>query len=125
MRRICLKIIRGLFFYCSFGLLMAADFILFSYRDLEKAVEDLSELLESPIEAENIPTLRQQVTNKTVCLFLPSQISSYPLSNSTDSRPITILGVRTQTKQDHFRRHCSWGRWRWNVVVDGFDDPED
>ena len=36
------------------------------YRDLEKAVEDLSELLESPIEAENIPTLRQQVTNKTV-----------------------------------------------------------
>lgn len=43
-------------------------------RDLEKAVEDLSELLESHIEAENIPTLRQQVTNKTVRLFLPSRI---------------------------------------------------
>jgi ariadne-1 len=42
-------------------------------RDLEKAVEDLSELLESPIEADNIPTLRQQVTNKTVCPFI-----SYP-----------------------------------------------
>ena len=42
-------------------------------RDLEKAVEDLSELLESPIEADNIPTLRQQVTNKTVCIF-PSYI---------------------------------------------------
>jgi len=40
------------------------------YRDLEKAVEDLSELLESPIEAENIPTLRQKVTDKTVCRFL-------------------------------------------------------
>ena len=40
-------------------------------RDLEKAVEDLSELLESPIEADNIPTLRQQVTNKTVCFFFP------------------------------------------------------
>ena len=38
-------------------------------RDLEKAVEDLSELLESPIEADNIPTLRQQVTNKTVCFY--------------------------------------------------------
>jgi len=38
------------------------------FRDLEKAVEDLSELLESPIEAENIPTLRQKVTDKTVCV---------------------------------------------------------
>ena len=45
------------------------------YRDLEKAVEDLSELLESPIEAENIPTLRQQVTNKTVCLIHLSSLS--------------------------------------------------
>jgi ariadne-1 len=36
------------------------------YRDLEKAVEDLSELLESPIEAEAIPALRQKVTDKTV-----------------------------------------------------------
>lgn len=39
-------------------------------RDLEKAVEDLSELLESPLEPENIPTLRQQVTNKTVSYLL-------------------------------------------------------
>lgn len=36
------------------------------HRDLEKAVEDLSELLESPIEPENISTLRQKVTDKTV-----------------------------------------------------------
>jgi ariadne-1 len=35
-------------------------------RDLERAVEDLSELLEGPIEPENIPTLRQKVTDKTV-----------------------------------------------------------
>ena len=35
-------------------------------RDLERAVEDLSELLESPIEPENIPSLRQKVTDKTV-----------------------------------------------------------
>jgi len=34
--------------------------------DLEKAVEDLSELLESPIEPETIPILRQKMTDKTV-----------------------------------------------------------
>lgn len=36
-------------------------------RDLEKAVEDLSELLEQPIEADDIPLLRQKMTDKTVC----------------------------------------------------------
>ena len=58
-------------------------------RDLEKAVEDLSELLESPIEADNIPTLRQQVTNKTVCalLFLLSYI---PQSIILDSNNVII-----------------------------------
>ena len=35
-------------------------------RDLEKAVEDLSELLEQPIDAETIGVLRQKVTDKTV-----------------------------------------------------------
>ena len=35
-------------------------------RDLEKAVEDLSELLESPIEPSSISTLRQKMTDKTV-----------------------------------------------------------
>jgi ariadne-1 len=60
-------------------------------RDLEKAVEDLSELLESPIEAENIPTLRQQVTNKTVRLILNYMI------DHLDSRSnyIYFLGLRT------------------------------
>ncbi len=37
-------------------------------RDLESAVEDLSELLEQPIEAETIPQLRQKVTDKTVSI---------------------------------------------------------
>ena len=56
----------------------ADQFFLFGFmnRDLEKAVEDLSELLESPIEADNIPTLRQQVTNKTVCFFFHLILSS-------------------------------------------------
>jgi hypothetical protein len=43
------------------------ELIVLRYRDLEKAVEDLSELLESPIEAEGIPVLRQKMTDKTVC----------------------------------------------------------
>ena len=58
-------------------------------RDLEKAVEDLSELLEQPIEPETIPELRQKVTDKTVrrpflCLA--------PLRLTTRR-----VGVRTET----------------------------
>lgn len=34
--------------------------------DLEKAVEDLSELLEQPIETDSISALRQKITDKTV-----------------------------------------------------------
>ena len=41
-------------------------FLHLRYSDLERAVEDLSELLEQPIEPENIATLRQRVTDKTV-----------------------------------------------------------
>lgn len=40
--------------------------LLASYSDLERAVEDLSELLEQPIENEYIPVLRQKVTDKSV-----------------------------------------------------------
>lgn len=71
-------------------------------RDLEKAVEDLSELLESHIEAENIPTLRQQVTNKTVRFLSESDHVGH------GSRQITYLGLRPQTKRDRIRRHRSW-----------------
>ena len=39
-------------------------------RDLEKAVEDLSELLETSIEPEVIPSLRQKVTDKTVSVLV-------------------------------------------------------
>jgi ariadne-1 len=34
--------------------------------DLEKAVEDLSELLELPLETQDIASLRQKITDKTV-----------------------------------------------------------
>ncbi|KAJ7090870.1 hypothetical protein B0H15DRAFT_778838 [Mycena belliarum] len=71
-------------------------------RDLERAVEDLSELLESPIEPENIPTLRQKVTDKTVYVQKRNQI---------------VL----EDTADGFLE----GRWAWNVTVDGFDAPEE
>ncbi|RXW20420.1 hypothetical protein EST38_g5437 [Candolleomyces aberdarensis] len=70
-------------------------------RDLEKAVEELSELIESPLEAENIPTLRQQVTNKTVYVAKRNEIVLEDTANG-------FLD----------------GRWKWNVSVDGFDDPD-
>ena len=71
-------------------------------RDLERAVEDLSELLESPIEPETIPTLRQSVTNKTVYVQKRNEI------------------VLEDTANGFLE-----GRWKWNVAVEGFDDPEE
>ncbi|KAA1108533.1 E3 ubiquitin-protein ligase dbl4 [Puccinia graminis f. sp. tritici] len=47
-------------------------------RDLEQAVEDLSGLLESPIEADTIAELRQKVTDKTRWLRIIR--CGYPLS---------------------------------------------
>jgi ariadne-1 len=67
-------------------------------RDLEKAVEDLSEMLESPIEAEHIPTLRQKVTDKTVYVQKRNEIVLEDTANG-------FLD----------------DRWKWNVSVDGFD----
>ncbi|KAG8963025.1 hypothetical protein FRC03_003521 [Tulasnella sp. 419] len=43
-------------------------------RDLEKAVEALSELLERPIEPETIGQLRQQVTDKTVYVLKRNEV---------------------------------------------------
>ena len=43
------------------------DVVLMATRsDLERAVEELSELIEAPIDPETIMTLRQKVTDKTV-----------------------------------------------------------
>ncbi|KIJ60072.1 hypothetical protein HYDPIDRAFT_117794 [Hydnomerulius pinastri MD-312] len=67
-------------------------------RDLEKAVEDLSELLESPIDAEAISTLRQKVTDKTV-----------------------YVSKRNEIMLDDTAKGFLEGRWSWNVSVEGFD----
>ncbi|KIY68447.1 hypothetical protein CYLTODRAFT_489736 [Cylindrobasidium torrendii FP15055 ss-10] len=70
-------------------------------RDLEHAVEELSELLEQPIESDTIPTLRQKVTDKTV-----------------------YVSKRNEIVLDDTANGFLEGRWKWNVHVDGFDDPD-
>ncbi|KIK57966.1 hypothetical protein GYMLUDRAFT_75234 [Collybiopsis luxurians FD-317 M1] len=80
-------------------------------RDLEKAVEDLSELLEGPMPTEveggeggqgGIAELRQKVTDKTV-----------------------YVQKRNEIVLDDTATGFLDGRWRWNVAVDGFEDPTD
>ncbi|KAI0266667.1 hypothetical protein BC834DRAFT_872941 [Gloeopeniophorella convolvens] len=65
-------------------------------RDLERAVEDLSELLEQPIEGETIPLLRQKVTDKSVYVQKRNEI---------------LLEDTAKGYQEE--------RWMWNVTVDG------
>jgi len=71
-------------------------------RDLERAVEDLSELIESPIDPEVIKALRQKVTDKTVYVTKRNEI------------------VLEDTAKGFGER-----RWKWNVPVPGFNDPVD
>ena len=61
-------------------------------RDLERAVEDLSELLEMPLEPEGIPELRQKVTDKAV-----------------------YVGRRNEIVLEDTARGFEEGRWRWEV----------
>ena len=69
-----------------------------SYRDLERAVEELSELIESPLDPDTIATLRQKVTDKTVsgkfCF---------------DERKLTnhwLPGLCAEAKRDCSRGYC-------------------
>ncbi|TFK53757.1 hypothetical protein OE88DRAFT_1277996 [Heliocybe sulcata] len=67
-------------------------------RDLEKAVEDLSELLEQAIEPAEIATLRQKVTDKTVYVQKRNEIMLEDTANGFLE-----------------------GRWTWNATVEGFE----
>ncbi|TFK82526.1 hypothetical protein K466DRAFT_590455 [Polyporus arcularius HHB13444] len=67
-------------------------------RDLERAVEELSELIEAPIDPETIMTLRQKVTDKTVYVQKRNEI------------------MLEDTAKGYLE-----GRWKWNVTVEGFD----
>jgi hypothetical protein len=68
---------------------------------LEKAVEDLSELLESPIDPETISTLRQKVTDKTVRCF--STFCYYHVLIIVHSS-----GLCCETQRDIIGGHFKW-----------------
>ncbi|KAH0589679.1 hypothetical protein H2248_005403 [Termitomyces sp. 'cryptogamus'] len=70
-------------------------------RDLERAVEELSEMLEEQVEPESIRGLRQKVTDKTV-----------------------YVQKRNEIVLDDTATGFLESRWTWNVPVDGFDAPE-
>ncbi|KAG8863518.1 hypothetical protein FRB96_008258 [Tulasnella sp. 330] len=66
-------------------------------RDLEKAVEALSELLERPIESDTVATLRQQITDKTVYVLKRNEVVLEDTANGFME-----------------------GRWAWNPDVSPF-----
>lgn len=68
-------------------------------RDLEKAVEALSELLERPIEPETVASLRQQITDKTVYVLKRNEVMLEDTANGFLE-----------------------GRWSWNTSVALFDE---
>lgn len=72
----------------------AAHLFEVAYSDLERAVEDLSELLEQPIESEYIPVLRQKVTDKSVYVQKRNEI------------------LLEDTAKGYLEE-----RWRWNDIV--------
>lgn len=70
---------------------------LLSFRDLERAVEELSELIEQPLDPEIISSLRQKVTDKTV---------STSVSDTNEPCPLNITpGLRAEAQRDCPRRH--------------------
>jgi ariadne-1 len=83
-------------------------------RDLEKAVEDLSELMESPIEPETIPTLRQKITDKTVCSLFPHLSLLHALMHPTKVYVQKRNEIMLEDTANGFRD----GRWEWNVQID-------
>lgn len=68
-------------------------------RDLEKAVEALSELLERPIEPETVASLRQQITDKTVYVLKRNEVMLEDTANGFLE-----------------------SRWNWNTSVSPFDE---
>ncbi|KAI0731621.1 hypothetical protein C8Q72DRAFT_821640 [Fomitopsis betulina] len=67
-------------------------------RDLERAVEDLSELVEGPLDPEVIKTLRQKVTDRTV-----------------------YVTKRNEIMLEDTARGFLEGRWTWNLPVVGLN----
>lgn len=88
------------------------------HRDLEKAVEDLSELLEQPIDTETIGVLRQRVTDKTVSSSFGSVM---PQFSAEPWRRQVYVQKRNEIVLEDSAAGYLEGRWKWNTPVEGFD----
>jgi ariadne-1 len=93
--RTTLKWTYAMAFYLEFG--NQKELFEDNQRDLERAVEELSELLEGPIDLEGIPALRQKVTDKTVYVSKRNEIMLEDTANGYLD-----------------------GRWAFNTDVEGF-----
>ena len=86
-------------------------------RDLERAVEELSELIEAPIDPETIMTLRQKVTDKTVSPL----VGVLPRDDGLTCVGQVYVQKRNEIMLEDTAKGYLDGRWSWNVTVDGFD----
>ena len=62
------------------------------------------------------------MTNKTVCLSSFSLVT-IPILDFTYIQ--VYVHKRNEIVLEDTAQGFLEGRWKWNVVVDGFDDPED
>ncbi|KAF8705924.1 Glycosyl transferase family 21, partial [Rhizoctonia solani] len=73
-------------------------------RDLEKAVEELSELLEQPIEAKDIAALRQKITDKAVYVLKRNDIVLEDTAKALEARTCRLaMAVKTGTRTPEHR----------------------
>lgn len=99
-------------------------------RDLERSVEELSELLEGPVpvDKEGIGVLRQKVTDKTVCSLCLSDAGL--ASSMLDLGLMRVLlqvyvQMRNEVMLEDTANGLVEGRWKWNAPVEGFSYEED
>jgi ariadne-1 len=82
-------------------------------RDLEVAVEKLSQLLQEEIKPETIKDLRQDTINKTVCL---------PIRGSLRVEADIACQVYVRQRHDLIledtARRLSEGTWKWTISIE-------
>ena len=85
---------------------------------MERAVEELSELIEQPLDPEVVPTLRQKVTDKTVSVMI-YRASDDPVCS--DGPLQVYVQKRNEIMLEDTAKGYLEGRWKWNVTVEGFE----
>ena len=63
--------------YVTCSTVHVSTLTLFTSSDLEKAVEDLSQLLDEPVDEDSVKSLRQRMLDKTVCLFFSPPLFNF------------------------------------------------